>query len=81
MYKASYPPLSFSPSLPPFPPSLTHTQMEIVRNKSTETMSFPLTVLTTASWATYGTLIHDIYVQCHVYTGQCAVSVVGLGNF
>ena len=32
-------------------------------------MSFPLTVmslLTTASWATYGTLIHDIYVQVSV---------------
>ena len=56
---AKLPPLSLSLSL-------THTQVEVVRNKSTEMMSFPLTVmslLTTASWATYGTLIHDIYVQ------------------
>ena len=48
----------------------THTQVEVVRNKSTETMSFPLTVmslLTTASWSTYGTLIHDIYAQVSVY--------------
>ena len=58
--------------------SIIHTQVEVVRNKSTETMSFLLTVmslLTTASWATYGTLIHDIYVQVSV-----TVSVAGLGN-
>ena len=62
MYKATSP---LPPrSLFPLPP-----QVEVVRNKSTETMSFPLTVmslLTTASWATYGTLIHDIYVQVSV---------------
>ena len=40
-------------------PPLSHTQVEVVR---TETMS----LLTTASWATYGTLIHDIYVQVSV---------------
>ena len=59
--------LSISLSLSLSPP---YTQVEVVRNKSTETMSFPLTVmslLTTASWATYGTLIHDhIYVQVSV---------------
>lgn len=44
----------------------THTQAEVIRNKSTETMSFPLTlmsILTTSSWSAYGVLIHDIYVQ------------------
>ena len=65
VYKAIPLCLSLSPSLP----TLSHTQVEVVRNKSTETMSFPLTVmslLTTASWATYGTLIHDIYVKVSV---------------
>ena len=55
--------LSPTLSLPP------HTQVEIVRNKSTETMSFLLMVmslLTTASWSTYGSLIHDIYAQISV---------------
>jgi uncharacterized protein with PQ loop repeat len=61
----------------------THTQVEVVHSKSTETMSFPLTVmslLTTASWATYGTLIHDIY-DIMYRLGQCTVRGAGLDNF
>ena len=68
VYKEKYTRLSL-PSVSLSLPSHTHTQVEVVRNKSTETMSFPLTVmslLTTASWTTYGTLIHDIYVQVSV---------------
>ena len=58
---------SLSLSLPSSLP--THTQVQVVRDKSTETMSFLLTVmslLTTASWSTYRTLIHDIYVRVSV---------------
>ena len=53
-----------------FAHACTHHKIEVVRNKSTETMSFLLTVmslLATTSWATYGTLIHDIYVQVTVH--------------
>ncbi|CAI7992076.1 Sugar transporter SWEET1 [Geodia barretti] len=38
---------------------------EVVRSKSTETMSFPLTVMsvsTTLSWVLYGLLVADVYV-------------------
>jgi solute carrier family 50 protein (sugar transporter) len=38
---------------------------EVVRSKSTETMSFPLTVMsvsTTLSWVLYGILVADVYI-------------------
>ena len=43
----------------------THTQAEVVRSKSTEAMSFPLTfmsVCTTLSWVMYGFLVADFYI-------------------
>ena len=71
--------------LPPL--SLIHTHTQVARGcseQSTKTMSFPLTVMsllimTTASWAIYGTLIHNIYVQVSVlYLNNI---IAGLGNF
>ena len=53
--------------------------MEIVRNKSTETVSFPLTVM---SLLTMHCLMGNLWNSHSRYlcTGQCAVSVVSLNN-
>ena len=42
------------------------SQSEVVRSQTTESMSFPLSVMsgaTTLSWTVYGLLVKDIYVQ------------------
>ncbi len=46
--------------------SLPPCQAEVVRNQDTESMSLPLSAMAavaSGSWAVYGMLVKDVYIQ------------------